>query len=237
MVFPPQYLQVNGAEWQCYTYDTLVILKRNNLTMRAQKLKDLVGASQAPPLLTSSPNEVLAAWIVQLQAAIATAQGIACTPMDYGWSPTPGTFADVSVIEQRRLQAEGGIQVGRFLEPVVQPRSSPLKKSLNDGLVKLSQEEFGFSEAYSRASATSYTDSLDNKHKNRGTAGSFLFRDADHVEVPPAAPYVANPPFQIAPPGYRMGPSGSIHETSYQPPPPNYERRGYCYPQQHEQLE
>lgn len=88
------------------------------------------------------------------------------------------------------------------------------------------QSQFSFGRAYTLAAADSSAASIENKRRNRaGALNEFLFRDADGVTPePPSVPYMANPPFQIAPPDFRLGTAGSIYATSFQPPPPGFER-------------
>ena len=216
----PTFLQLgNGAEWQCYTYDTLVILKHVNLKQRAIKLRDQLGTlADIPQLRTTAPNEDIATWVVETQAAIA-----GCSAAAYGAPVQAPPSFRISESEALRIKQEG-----QALPFVPVDDTVPVRRKQPHGLplVSAAHTEFTFSPAFTGAAKQSGEANLENRHRNQtGQLAGFLFRDADHVAPVEAAPFTSNPPFQIAPPEYPPGTAGTISATSYRPPPPGYQGR------------
>lgn len=230
---PPQTLLFGRNEWQCYDYGTLLILKPTNLQTRACRLRDLVGAERCPkPLRTTAPNDVIALWVAETQAHAATASGVHCSASDYGAPAAPPPQPRISESEERRIHDESKaltfVPVDASSIDDVRASLSKMGRGgpLEAPAVSSMQSQFSFGRAYTLAAADSSAASIENKRRNRaGALNEFLFRDADGVTPePPAVPYMANPPFQIAPPDFRLGTAGSIYATSFQPPPPGFER-------------
>jgi len=232
MTFPPPFLTVDGTEWQCYMYANLVDLKRPNLQMRAQKLQAIAGAGRCPPLRAAAPNEDVARWVVNVQAAIATATlGVWVSAMHYGAPAAPAAPQGISTDEEFRMQKEGH---NLPLPAAVNPKARAANIGLADA-TSSNRSEYVFSPTYTIAAANASAANIENKQRNRaGELSSFMFRDADHVTPTSLQPHqkLTVPPFQTVPPGYRPGTVGTIAETSYQPPPPGFQRRGPIHPQQ-----
>lgn len=227
---PPQILLVNRTEWQCYTYAALVVLKRSNLTLRAQKLRDIVGADGCPPLLMGLPNEAIAQWVTEVQAAAcARFMGIATTAADYG-APYPTTApTPLSPAESDRMRKEGHHLP---LPASVNPKPMATIPAGPDA-ISSHRVEFAHDPSYVEATMASNAAADVNKSRNlTGELSHFIFAEPAQ---PTAEPYTPNPPFLVAPAGVRPGTTGTIHETSYRPPPPGYQRREYVLPQQQQQ--
>ena len=172
-MFPPQTLHFGHNEWQCYDYGTLLILKPTNLQTRACRLRDLVGAERCPkPLRTTAPNDVIARWVAETQAHVATASGIQCTASDYGAPAAPPPQPRISESEERRISDESKALTFVPVDASREDARASLCKMGRGGpleapAVSSMQSQFSFGRAYTLAAADSSAASMPPKSTPR----------------------------------------------------------------------